>query len=65
MCDYRAGVIASILCNVNLKEGAKPVTPGDFFTSLPDATQREMTGSEMMARARIITDILEARAGIK
>jgi hypothetical protein len=64
MSDYRAGLIASILCNVNRKEGTKPLTPGDFFTSLPDATAREMTGEEMLLRAEMITQMLEARAGI-
>jgi hypothetical protein len=65
MSDYRAGLIASILCNVNRKEGTKPLTASDFFSSLPSAEKRIMTGEEIKQQAKLVTMMLEARAGIK
>jgi hypothetical protein len=29
--DFRAGIIASVIANINRKQGAKPFTPSDFM----------------------------------
>ncbi len=32
--DQRAGILAALTANVNLKKGARPLRPQDFFPSL-------------------------------
>ncbi|RTL07312.1 hypothetical protein EKK58_02035 [Candidatus Dependentiae bacterium] len=58
MSDYRAGIIASILCNVNRKKESPPFAPGDFFESLKVTERGKMTGAEIKEKAKMITAIL-------
>lgn len=37
--DFRAGIIASVVANVNRADKSKPLTPADFFPSLKAYTE--------------------------
>lgn len=53
--DYRAGLIASILCNIHRKEGDTPLEPADFFGNLPRSGKREMTPEQILAHLKKAT----------
>lgn len=55
MEDYRSGVIAAILCNVNRGKDTKAFEPSDFFSSLPRSKSREMSGEQMLAYVKNIS----------
>lgn len=61
MDDYRAGVIASILCNIHKEKGSKPAEPADFFSSLPRSKPREMSPSEMLSYLKQRTAMLPTK----
>jgi hypothetical protein len=50
--DARAGVIASVIANVNRPRGRKPLTPGDFFASLERPASREVSVERMRSNVR-------------
>lgn len=54
MEDYRSGVLAAILCNVNRGKDTKAFEPSDFFTSLPRNKPKEMSGQQMLEYVKSI-----------
>jgi hypothetical protein len=52
--DYRAGLVASILVNVNRRPGSAPAQPGDFFPSLKPPKRRRQTTAEALAVMRLL-----------
>lgn len=58
MEDYRAGLIASILCNIHRQEGSEAMEPADFFTDLPRSKPRAMSGEEIMAHLKKATAMI-------
>lgn len=58
MEDYRAGLIASILCNIHREQGTEATEPADFFTDLPRSKPRTMSGEEIMAHLKKVTAMM-------
>jgi len=55
--DFRAGIVASVIANVNRGKGAKPFTPQDFMPRPAEkkAAPPKQPAEEQIALARAIT----------
>ena len=45
--DYRSGLLAAILCNVNRAKGESPKQPADFFPNLKPPRRRQTTAEAL------------------
>ena len=52
--DFRAGLVASILCNANRAKGTSPAHPWDFFPGLKPKRARRQTTAEALAVMRML-----------
>jgi hypothetical protein len=54
----RAGIVASVVANVNRKKGSRPFSPWDFVPGGKQQHQHQQTAEEQIAIFRSISDVV-------
>lgn len=59
--DYRTGMVASVIANVNRAKGVRPYTPADFMPSLKRYAKPQ-TWEQQLATVMMITEVQKIKA---
>ena len=61
--DFRSGIIAATIANVNRGKGSKPFEPSDFMPQFGPKKEKVQSPEDMMAQMKLMTSAAKAKYG--